>query len=97
MLDMPRARYPYTHHEKNRHGTRVWYFRRNKEPRVRLRGAWGSPEWLADYEAALTGQPPPLPVSASAGTLRWLVGRYYESTAFANLQPGNDEARSRGL
>lgn len=97
MLDMPRPRYPYTHHERTRHGNWAWYFRKGKGPRIRLREPWGGPEFVADYEAALTGQPKPLPPSATAGTLRWLINRYFESAAFAGLKPATQRQKRSAL
>jgi integrase len=83
MRDMPRPRKPYTQREKTRHDKWVWYFRRPGGKRIRLRGEYESPEWLADYEAALSGAPAPVP--SSVGTLRWLVERYKSSALFAGL------------
>jgi hypothetical protein len=59
---MPRPRPPHLHLERTRHGVVVWYFRRGKGKRIRIRGAYGSPEFLEAYEAASPsarhGQPP---------------------------------------
>lgn len=94
MLDMPRARKPYTQREITRHGKVVWYFRKGDGPRIRLRGEYESQEWLQDYANALAGiLPPPKPKSAPQ-TLAWLVERYMDSAAFLALQPSTQ--RSRG-
>jgi integrase len=94
MLDMPRARKPYTQREKTRHGKFVWYFRKGDGPRTRLRGEYESQEWLQDYANALAGiLPRPKPKSAPQ-TLAWLVERYMGSAAFYALQPSTQ--RSRG-
>ena len=53
---MPRPRKPRLVKEINRHGTVVWYYRDNHGPRIRLRGAYGSPEFLAAYDAAARGK-----------------------------------------
>lgn len=47
----------FLHTEKNRHGTTCYYFRRDrKSRRIRLRAEPGSPEFQAEYEAALSGK-----------------------------------------
>jgi len=92
MPDMPRRRKPYTQREKTRHGKTVWYFRRGTGARVRLPGEYESPEWLAAYEAALGGLPPPAPTAG--GTFRWLVERYKASAKFAGLAKETQENRS---
>ena len=92
MRDMPRPRKPYTQREKTRHGKWVWYFRRPGGKHIRLRGEYESPEWLADYEAAISGAPAPMP--AATGTLRWLVERYKSSALYAGLSPETQRFRS---
>lgn len=93
MSEMPRPRKPFVQREKTRHGKTVWYFRRGDGPRIRLRGDYESPEWLEDYEAALSGNKRPEPVRSQAGTLRWLVGRYYDSSAFTRLAGATQRQR----
>lgn len=94
MQPMPRPRKPYVQREKTRHGKTVWYFRRGDGPRVRLSGDYESPEWLADYERALGVQQRETPApKTSSGTLAWLIGRYFDSLAFAKLAPGTQKAR----
>lgn len=85
MSAVPRPRKPYVNRETSRHGKTVWYFRRGDGPRIRLHGDYESPEWLADYEAALGGQARPAPAgNTKDATLRWLVERYYLSVDWAN-------------
>ncbi len=85
MRDMPRPRPPHLHTELTRHGRRVWYFRRGKGQRIRIDHDYGTPEFMAAYEAALAGEAPAKPGRAAAGTLRWLWDRYRESAAWAGL------------
>jgi integrase len=65
----------------------VWYVRIGKGPRIRIRAAFGTPEFDAEYQAAIAG----LPVWQTAkddratGTLAWLVERYREVGAWTNL------------
>lgn len=82
---MPKARLPYLIHEKNRHGNRAWFFRRGRgSQRIRLFAPYGTPEFMAEYQAALTGTAPPArPSLASARdkeSLQWLVDHWHLSS-----------------
>ncbi|EJW12763.1 Integrase [Rhodovulum sp. PH10] len=83
MDDMPRPRPPHLHREATRHGRIVWYVRVGKGPRIRLRAAFGTPEFEAEYRAAIAGEPLPGPRKATTGSLAWLIDRYRETTAWA--------------
>jgi integrase len=93
IADMPRPRPPYLLREVNRHGKAVWYVRKGDGPRIRVRGEFGSPEFMAAYEAALAGRAAPVGPKAAAGSLRWLVERYRDSTAWASLSPATRKQR----
>jgi integrase len=83
---MPRKLPPHLQHERTRHGRGAWYFRRGHGPRIRIRAEFGTPEFEAEYSAALDGGP--LQVvgkKAAAGTLAWLWERYRETTAWSEL------------
>lgn len=84
MDDMPRPRPPFLQRHTTRHGRTVWYVRIGKCPLVRIRGDFGSPEFMAAYEAAVRGERPPVR-SARAGTLAWLAERYRETPAWRDL------------
>lgn len=86
MPRMPRPRKPYTQKEVTRHGKTVWYFRRGKEKRIRLPGQFGSKEFNAAYDAALSGNPLASKQRADQKTLRWLVDQYYQSGRYAQLR-----------
>jgi integrase len=92
MEAMPRPRKPYVNREVSRHGKVTWYFRKGDGPRFRLHGVYESPDWLADYDAALAGEVRKTPTEI-AGTLHWLVQRYYESTAFVGLKEATQKQR----
>lgn len=77
---MPRKRYPFMRHEKNRHGHWRWYVRRGSK-RTRLPDEYGTPEFWEAYHAAIAGQPKKVR-SAVTGTLAWLVARFKESVQF---------------
>jgi integrase len=95
MDDMPRK--SFLSHEKTRHGRMVWYFKRNGK-RIRLPDVYGSDEFNAAYEKALTGSSsaPEKPKSKS-GSLKWLVDQYKRSAAFAELAPATRRARDNIL
>lgn len=95
--DMPRPRPPYLLREVNRHGKTVWYVRKGDGPRIRIRGEYSSPAFMAAYQAAVMGQPIPEPEKAAAGTLRWLVDRYRASTAWASLSLATRKQRENIL
>jgi integrase len=80
---MPRPRPPYLSHERTRHGRNVWYVRRDGL-RIRLRSKFGTPEFDAEYRAALSGMPL-RDDGPQEGTLAWLIERYRETTAWAAL------------
>jgi integrase len=91
---MPRPRPPHLHREVSRHGKAVWYVRRDKGPRVRIRAEFGSPEFEAQYQAAIMGRShPSTEVAPAAGTLAWLVARYRETSAWAGLSTATRRQR----
>jgi integrase len=87
MTDMPRPRPPHLHRQVSRHGLTVWYVRIGKGPRIRMRAAFGTPEFDAEYQAAIAGLPARQTAKddRATGTLAWLVERYRETGAWTNL------------
>jgi len=83
--DMPRPRPPHLQRQLTQHGRVVWYVRINKGPRTRIRAAFGTPEFDAEYQPALAGKPRPGKAGAGAGTLTWLIERYRETSAWTDL------------
>ena len=77
--------------DRDRHGNVRLYVRLPGRPRVRLRQPEGTPEFVAEYKAAIAGTTPPTaapsvaPTSAAAGTLAWLIQRYFTSAEFQQL------------
>jgi integrase len=82
--DMPRPRYPHLHQETHR-GVRYWYFRIGQGKRIRIRGEYGSPEFIAAYRAALSGGALPArgEPQAHVNTLGWLIARFKDSGEWA--------------
>jgi integrase len=91
--DMPRPRWPHLIRQITRHGVPVWYVRIGHGSRVRLRGAYGSPEFEAEYHAALRGEAVQRPRQSGSGTLRWLWDRYRDSSAWGSLAVATQRQR----
>jgi integrase len=97
MTDMPRPRPPHLSPEVTRHGKPVWYVRRNGK-RIRIRAAFGTPEFEAEYQAALTSTPQSSQKGAPAvGTLAWLLERYRETSAWQGLSLATRRQREHFL
>jgi integrase len=66
----------------------VWYVRVGKgAPRVRIRAKFGTADFTAEYEAALSGTPRTKTGAPSLGTLAWLIARYRETAVWSSLSP----------
>src|SRR5581483_8811945 len=89
---MPRPRPLHLQRHRTRHGKNVWYVRVGRGPLIRLRAEYGTPEFTAQYEAAITGQPIIAP-KVKTGSLQWLWDRYRETTAWAELSPATRRQR----
>lgn len=93
MTEMPRPRFPYLHRETTRHGRTVWYVHRRPGPKTRIRGEFGTPEFNAQYHAAITGQPIEPKPKVGTGSLQWLIDRYRESSTWQQLSPATRRQR----
>jgi integrase len=83
MTDMPRPRPPHLHREVTRHGKGVWYVRVDKGPRIRLRAEFGTSDFDAEYQAAISDTAKPKVRGApKVNSLAWLIARYRETTAW---------------
>jgi integrase len=97
MEAMPRPRPPHLHRETTRHRKAVWYVRVDKGPRIRLRAEYGTSEFEAEYQAAVTGAPRSTKGAPAAGTLTWLVDRYRETGAWTVLSAATRRQRENIL
>jgi hypothetical protein len=81
---MPRPRPPYLHRYKTRHGKMIWYLRKGPHGRrIRIRAEYDTPEFQAEYQAAINDTPAPAPkIKASKGTLEWAWLLYRQSAAW---------------
>ena len=88
MEAMPRPRPPHLHRQVTRHGKTVWYVRVGRGPRIRIRSAFGTPEFDAEYQAAIAGVPArqtSKPAQTITGSLAWLIERYRETGDWTRL------------
>ena len=88
MDNMPRPRPPHLHQQVTRHGKTVWYVRTGKGPRIRIRSAFGTLEFQAEYQAAIAGLPARQVAQddrSTVDTLGWLIERYRETSAWTSL------------
>lgn len=97
MEEMPRDRPPGLQREKTRHGKTVWYVRPEKGPRIRIRGDYGSEEFMTNYRRAMG-----LPARKSAkgahkGTLRWLVVQWMLSSDWQSTASSTRKQRENIL
>lgn len=91
--DMPRPRPPHLQREKTRHGKATWYVRVGKGPRIRIKAEYGTPEFEAEYQAAINGETRPRAAGPANGTLAWLFARYRETGAWQALSPATRRQR----
>jgi integrase len=92
---MPKPRPPYLHAERTRHGVLVWYVRKGRGARLRLRGEYGSTEFWREYSTALEGAPAGTTrAKAKTHSLAWALERYFHSSAWASLSPATRKQRS---
>jgi integrase len=91
----------YVVEDRDRHGNLRLYYRKAGQPKVRLRGPMGSPEFWQDYQAALKNPKPKAKPKAPAGpdrtTMRWLISEYYASADFLQLDESTRVTRRRVL
>ncbi len=96
---MPRLRPPSLQKQVTRHGKVVFYVRRGAGLRIRIHGAFGSPQFMAEYRIAvdavsLASTPKG---KVGAGSLEWLIRRYCEGSDWAALAPATRDQRENIL
>lgn len=91
---MPKPRFPNLRREHTRHGKPVWYYREGDGPRVRIKGEFGSDEFVAAYKSVLSGPSPSRKAAPrDADTLGWLLHAYRKSAAWSSLSPATRKQR----
>lgn len=84
---MTKPRPPYLNREKTRHGKVVWYVRKGEGPRIRIAGDYGSAEFLANYQRAVSDGSVQAPRKPAGGSFRWLLAEYRKSAEWARMAP----------
>lgn len=84
---MTRRKNPFPGVRKNIVKGRIYWKFEARGYRCNLPGPYGSPEFVAAYEAALVGSKAPSASTAIAGTVAWLIEQYLGSLRFSNLSP----------
>ena len=92
-IDLP---YVHTDRDSRTGALRVYFRRRLGAPKTRLRAAPGTPEFLAEYQAALAGGGEKPDSSIKPRTYRWLMVQYFGSAEFRTLDPRTQRTR-RGI
>jgi Phage integrase family len=82
---MSKPRPPHLQRDVSRHGKTVWYVRFGKGPKTRIKGVYGTPEFEAAYQAAISGERIQPASSAAKGSLEWLWMLYRQSGAWTAL------------
>jgi integrase len=98
---MTKRKLPHLQHERTRHGLFKWYVRKERGKRIRIKGEYGSPQFMADYHAAIAGadlpSAKPDKKRASVGTLKWLVDQWHASADWAQSSPATRRQRENIL
>ncbi len=82
---MPKPRPPHLVRERTRHGKTLWYVRIGHGKRIRVRGTYGTQEFVDNYKSALAelqGITPPKPKTGKLveGSFAWLLKQYFNSS-----------------
>jgi integrase len=84
---MTRLKLPFIKEYRDRHGHVRRYVRRRGRPNVALPGLPGSSDFMAAYEAAVSGAAPQGKPKGAEGSFAQVVLSFYRSAPFANLKP----------
>lgn len=94
MEDMPRKLPKYVTKTRTRFNKVLFYFRQDKGPRTRLPDDPDSKEFEEAYAACLSGNPLKAKIDkAPSKSVRWLIERYKESSAWSSLAPATRRQR----
>lgn len=101
-MDMPRPHLPFLQKERNPRNKAqiIWYVRLDREtPRIRIRGEYGSPEFMEAYRRAMAGEPQASKrlSKPSKGTLCWLCDRWRESSKWHQTAKSTQRQRDNIL
>src|SRR6478672_7211217 len=84
----------HVYRSKDRQGRDRWLLRLPGRKAITLKGAHGSPEFMANYQAAIDGLRPIASVrAAKAGTIAGLVPLYFANIRFTALRPATKQSQ----
>lgn len=94
---MPCPRPPHLQRERTRHGKAVWFVRIGKGPRRRIKAEYGTQEFWDAYHSAVRGEAPRPGAKPKVQSLAWLIDRYRDSGAWAELSQATRRQRENIL
>ena len=97
--DMPK-KLLFLQKERTRHGTTVWYVRIDRGPRIRIRGKYGSEEFMSQYRAAISDDPQTSTkeeVGRDPRTLAWLINQWRLSSDWGRTAASTRQQRENVL
>jgi integrase len=86
-------RHPYLIRTVSRHGKVAYYCWRRPGPKIRIRGEYGSREFMAAYRAALFGEQAAEQPARDKGSISYLVSAYYRSASWGRLSEATKRQR----
>lgn len=89
---MTKPRPPYLIKQTTRHGKVIWYVWKRPSPRVRIKAPFGTPQFMAEYQAAMAGAPLDA-AKPAGGSLSWLIARYRETAVWSQLSKATRRQR----
>lgn len=95
---MPKPRPPHLVKQITQYGKIVWYVRIGHGKRIRIRGTYGTQEFVDNYKSALAelqGIIPPKPKTGKLieGSFAWLLKQYFNSINWHNLAKDTKKQR----
>jgi integrase len=97
---MKRKNPAFVHGYVDQHGTAKFYFRRGRNPKIRLPGLPWSPEFMAAHERALGGEWSKPEIGAKRtvpGTVNAALVSYYQSSAFRDRLAVSSQKMRRNI
>ncbi|MET3559886.1 integrase [Bartonella japonica] len=87
---MPKPRPPHLVRERTRHGKIIWYVRIDHGQRIRVRGTYGTQEFVDDYKRAISELQGLIPHKSKPsklveGSFAWLLKQYFNSIDWFSL------------
>ena len=91
---------PFLHAERSRFGVTYYYVRVNRGRRIRIKGDFGTPEFLAHYHEVVAIEAPPPPDTSDRfipGSFGWLIKEWKKSANWTVALPTTRKHRNHFL